>query len=381
MTHAIPAIREEFPGLHHQGYFNFGGQGPLPRVAKAAILGGYDTLEEIGPFSLAGNRWAMEQIADLKQVLARELGITAEGLTLTENVTVGCNIPLWGIPWRAGDRLLLTDCEHPGIIALVQELSRRFGVVVDCVAVQNTLNGGDPVAAIAEAIRPDTRALVISHLLWNTGQVLPLKAISQICHDRSSPLWVIVDAAQSVGCLPLDLTDLGVDAYAFTGHKWLCGPAGVGGVYIRPDRREELAPTFIGWRGITEAGAWRSDGSRYEVATGPYPLYGGLRAVVELHQSWGSAQDRHQRITQLAAQLWQGLQSLPQVQTLRTAPPEAGLISFFVPHPQQLVNQLEERGYRLRTLADPHCVRACVHYFTTEDEVNQLLNLLGELLA
>ncbi|MEB3190899.1 MAG: aminotransferase class V-fold PLP-dependent enzyme, partial [Snowella sp.] len=88
---------------------------------------------------------------------------------------------------------------------------------------------------------------------------------------------VLVDGAQSAGSLPLNLTELGVDYYAFTGHKWFCGPSGVGGLYIAPQRLGELLPTYVGWRSIDydSRGAmtgWTRDARRYEVATSPYPL-------------------------------------------------------------------------------------------------------------
>jgi L-cysteine/cystine lyase len=82
---------------------------------------------------------------------------------------------------------------------------------------------------------------------------------------------------------------LGIDFYAFTGHKWWCGPAGLGGLYVRPEAMEYLAPTFIGWRSITTDAAahptgWKPNGQRFEVATSNYPLLAGLRAAIA-HQT------------------------------------------------------------------------------------------------
>ena len=225
--------RQQFPGLANKIYFNFGGQGTMPQGALEAIVDTYRYIQQKGPFSLKVNSWIEQHVNLTKAAIATELQTTPETITLTENVTAGCNIALWGIEWRAGEHILITDCEHPGIIAIVKEIGRRFGVEVSTCPIMATLNEGDPVAVIAQHLTPKTRLVVLSHLLWNTGQVLPLKEIVAVCHGYtggSQPIQVLVDAAQSVGSLPLNLPDLGVDFYAFTGHKWLCGPAGVGGL-------------------------------------------------------------------------------------------------------------------------------------------------------
>jgi L-cysteine/cystine lyase len=272
-------------------------------------------------------------------------------------------------------------------VAIALELERRFGIEVTTCPLAATLNQGDPVAVIASHLRPNTRLVLLSHILWNTGQVLPLAEIVAACHSYSNtrPVRILVDAAQSVGVLPLNLTETGVDFYAFTGHKWWCGPEGLGGLYVSPDALESLSPTFIGWRSITKNGVgrpmgWQSDGRRYEVATAAYPLYAGLRQAIALHQQFGSPGDRFQRIRALSSQLWRGLTQLPGVTCLRSSPPSAGLVSFHLPGQShtQLVRFLEARGIFLRTILSPDCVRACVHYFTLESEIDQLLDVIPQ---
>jgi len=213
--------RQQFPALENKAYFNFGGQGPMPTSAMDAVILAQNEIQRIGPFGNEVNSWLIEQTKAARVAIATELDVPSETITLTEDVTVGCNIAMWGIEWKAGDHILLTDCEHPGIIATAQEISRRFSVEVSSCPIMSTLNDGDPVAIIAENLRPTTRMVVLSHVLWNTGQVLPLEKIVETCRNNNTKL--MVDAAQSVGLLPLNLTELGVDFYAFTGHKWLCG--------------------------------------------------------------------------------------------------------------------------------------------------------------
>ncbi|MEZ2322081.1 MAG: aminotransferase class V-fold PLP-dependent enzyme [Microcoleus sp.] len=424
--------RQQFPALANKAYFNYGGQGPLPEPALEAIYGAYKRVQVGGPFSGEIGAWVVQEAMLTRRAIASELGVPPETIALTEDVTVGCNIALWGIDWRSGDHLLLTDGEHPGIVASVMELQRRFNIEVSVCPLVATLNGGDAVQVIASYLQPNTRLLVISHILWNTGQVLPLAEIVKVCHQGYEPplappcqgggqegifplqsegrtdiepplappcqgggqevrqeslcvqnhkVRVLVDAAQSVGVLPLNLIDSGVDFYAFTGHKWWCGPEGLGGLYVSLDALADLHPVFIGWRGIvTDANAkpigLKPGAQRYEIATSAYPLYGGLRSAIALQHEWGTVEERYAEICRLSKYLWEGLSELNHVECLRTSAPEAGLVSFRLtngmPH-KKLVDLLEKQGIMVRTILNPDCVRACVHYFTTEAEIDKLV--------
>lgn len=386
---ALEAYRQAYPALQNKAYFNYGGQGPLYQQALDAILQSFRQIQASGPFSSATNTWVTEESNRTRQAIAQELGTTSDTITLTENVTIGCNIALWGMDWRLGDHILISDCEHPGVIAAVQEVQRRFGVEVSTCPLKATLNQGDPVAAVANHLKLNTRLVVLSHILWNTGQVLPLAEIIAACHSysNSQPIRVLVDAAQSVGVLPLHLTELQADFYAFTGHKWWCGPEGVGGLYVRPEAQESLQPTLIGWRGITGNNqgiptGWKTDGRRYEVATSAYPLYAGLRIAIAVHRSFATPSERYDRIRVLSRLLWQQLNTVAGVSCLRTTAPQAGLVSFQVEgrSPAQLVNFLESRRIMTRTILDSDCVRACVHYFTLESEIQQLVEAVQQFV-
>ncbi len=380
--------REQFPALTNKVYLNYGGQGPLPRAALEAIRQGFEQVQEIGPFSAKAYYWMVEEAQQTREAIAAELGVPATSITLTEDTTVGCNIALWGIDWQPGDHLLLTDCEHHGVIAAVQELQRRYDIEVTVCPLIGTLNEGNPVSEIVQYLRSNTRLVVLSHVLWNTGQLLPLAQIVQVCRSHSTwgkPVRILVDAAQSVGVLPLNLTELGADFYAFTGHKWWCGPEGVGGLYVAPDALASLHPTFVGWRSTapTPEGhglIWQPDGRRFEIATSAYPLYAGLRAAIALHHQWGTAEERYQRILQLSRYLWEKLSNLPGVTCLKKSPPESGLISFQVADcsHRELVKFLENKGILVRTILSPDCARACVHYLSLESEIDRLIEALAE---
>jgi L-cysteine/cystine lyase len=378
--------RSQFPALSNKIYFNYGGQGTMPQGAMDAISQSQAHIQSIGPFGSEAYSWIAPQIQASREAIASTLNVLSDTITLTGNVTIGCNIAMWGIDWHAGDHLLLSDCEHPGVIATAQEIARRFGVEVTICPLMATLNEGDPISIIAENLRPKTRLVVLSHVLWNTGQVLPIDKIVEVCRSNNSLL--LIDAAQSVGVIPLDLTALGVDFYAFTGHKWLCGPAGVGGLYVRPETRESLHPTFIGLSGIitnnqAQPTGWQPDGRRYEVSTLPTSLYVGLKQAITIHEQWGTAQERYEQICQNSNYLWQKLNSLANVKCLKNSPPESGLVSFQVTNQPsfKLVQSLESENILTRTIANPNCIRVSVHYLTLESEIDQLIAAISSRLG
>ncbi|MBC1237039.1 aminotransferase class V-fold PLP-dependent enzyme [Nostoc sp. 2RC] len=376
--------REQFPALANKTYFNYGGQGPMPLGAMDAMAQTQAHIQDIGPFGNEVYRWLRPQVQAARVAIASEFQIPTDTITLTQNVTVGCNIAMWGIEWLPGDHILISDCEHPGVIATAQEISRRFSVEVTTCPLKATLNEGDPVKVITQHLRPNTRLVILSHVFWNTGQVLPLDKISEVCRNNHSAL--LIDAAQSAGLLPLNLTELGVDFYAFTGHKWLCGPAGAGGLYVRPEARESLKPTFIGLNGIvvdsqSQPVDWLPDGRRYEVSTVAYPLYVGLQEAIAIHQQWGTSQERYQQICHNSEYLWRKLTALTDVKCLRTSPPESGIVSFHFTNNQHqahlnLVQFLDSQKILTRTIADPSCIRVTVHYFTLESEIDQLIEAI-----
>ena len=377
----IKEYRQRFQGLQDKYYFNFGGQGILPQSTLEKIITTYQYIDRVGPFGGKMNSWIGKNNYLTKKSIASEIGIKTKTIALTENVTHSCNIALWGIQWQKEDEILLTDAEHPGIIATIKEIARRFGVQVKVCPITQTVNQGNPVEVIKNYLTPQTRLVVISHILWNTGQVLPLKEIVAVCHENqgNKPTQVLVDGAQSAGSLPLNLMDSKVDYYGCTGHKWLCGPSGVGFLYVREDLLTSLHPTYIGWRGLdygSEDLDFKNDGNRYEVATSAYPLYVGLQESIEVHQKWGNVEERYQRICQLSAYLWEKLQEIEGIRCLQKQPPLSGLVSFYPPaqkDAQTIVGALESQGFYLRTLVNPYCIRACVHYFTLEAEIDALV--------
>ena len=388
-------LRNLMPALTGKTYFNYGGQGPLPEPSLEAITASWRTIQELGPFTSAVWPFVEAQVAAVRSRLAAACGVGPHRIALTENVTSGCVLPLWGLQWQAGDELLISDCEHPGVVAACQELARREGLslamlpvmALSCQIASDALDGAI-LDALEQTLSARTRMVVLSHLLWNTGAVMPIAKVAERLQGHGRQPWLLVDAAQSMGSIPVADAAAAADIYAFTGHKWLCGPEGLGGVALSERLLEQAQPTLIGWRSLRHEGSagssWHGDARRFEVATSCVPLLAGLASSMDLLALEGRPESRLALIRERSGQLWQGLQAITGLQTLLQGPPPAGLVSFRLnghgaPSPEAVVAQLGEQAIWLRSLDDPHCLRACTHITTTAAEVELLLGALRAL--
>ena len=384
------------PALANKTYFNYGGQGPLPAPSLEAINACWHTIQELGPFTAAVWPEVERTVAQLRQRLACWLGVATNRLAFTENVTAGCGLPLWGLPWKTGERLLISDCEHPGVVAACRELARRHQLSIDSLAVADLTSSPEQAAAavqerLAAALTPDTRLVVLSHLLWNTGQLMPIAAVAAQLSSHPARPWLLVDGAQSLGSIPVAAAAAAADIYACTGHKWCCGPEGLGVVALSQRLLEQGQPTLIGWRSLSResdgASSFHADARRFEVATSCIPLFAGLDRSLQLLEAEGSAEQRLDRIRRLAGQLWSQLQSLTALKTVLDVPPPAGLVSFRLRGADEAraalsadaVQRLGAQGLWIRSLDDPPCLRACTHLTTTPAEVDQLVAALNRL--
>ena len=390
-------LRALLPALANKTYFNYGGQGPLPLPSLEAMRASWLRIQELGPFTTEVWPYLESLTGHLRRRLARWAGVGPHRVALTENVTSGCVLPLWGLPWREGDDLLVADAEHPGVVAACVELARRRKLSLRRWSVAGPRAPGEAgdagvVASLERALAPNTRLVVLSHLLWNTGQVMPIEAVARRLADHPRRPWLLVDAAQSFGSLPVAGAAAAADVYACTGHKWCCGPEGLGAVFLSERLLAESRPTLIGWRSLadesTGGSGFHADARRFEVATSCTPLAAGLASSMDLLEEEGSAEERLAVIRQRSGQLWSGLQGIRGCTTLLAAPPPAGLVSFELEagegpsrDPAGLVKQLGQRGIWLRTLEEPACVRACTHVTTTAEEVEHLLETLHLLLG
>ncbi len=378
--------RLQYPALRQRAYFNYGAQGPLAESAMTAIFQTMLELQYLGSFSAEAQARSQLEFQLTRQSLAKLLGVESENIVLTENTTSACNIVLWGLDWQHGDHLLVSDCENPSLMIAIEYLRRRYSLDVEVLSLTE-LNDREILEVIDASLKQRTRLLVLSHVLWNTGRLLPLDKIMQGCaagNRHFSTARVLVDGAQTVGMLELDLNTSQIDFYAFGGQKWLCGPEGTGALYISRTALNELQPTFTGWRGLAGSNdnntlVMHTDARRFEIASSSTALQAGLRAALECHNDFAPAGWIFEHILEMSRYLWQKLQDLSQagfpIRCLSAVAPASGLVSFEVEEydPVRLVRFLEVQGILTRFINPPACIRACVHYLTTTDEIDELV--------
>ena len=396
-------LRSLCPALQNKTYFNYGGQGPLPATSLDAITTSWKRIQELGPFTTDIWPYISAEVSKTRGRLARLCNVPAHRLALSENVTTGCVLPLWGLPLDDGDHILISDCEHPGVVAACHELARRRQLQIHTLPVKQCRLGRDQQArtdrdvlrALEQQLTSRTRLVVLSHLLWNTGQQMPIAAVAAQLQEHPAQPYLLVDAAQSVGQIPVGEAAQAADIYAFTGHKWTCGPEGLGGVALSERMLTEAHPTVIGWRSLqdeTRAVAddpdpFHHDSRRFEVATSCVPLMAGLRCSLDVLEQEGSSDERLKRIGSLSEQLWRELQTIQGVSPLLEGPPPAGLVSFQM-HPEataatpsEVVKALGAEQIWIRDLADPICLRACTHVCTNENDMAKLIDQIRMLSA
>ena len=388
-THLIEPARQaeqkkNYPALQNKKYMNFGALGALAGSSLAAIIRSFELVQEEGPFCGKTFAWITEETNIVKQALSEVLGGKPGSYALTQNATEGCNIALWGLDWQEGDRLLTSDSEHNGVMNAVQQLCKRRKLDLQICKFASLQNDEEILKEFEQKLACKPRLFMISHVLWNTGRVLPIKQMIDLCHSKG--VAVLVDGAQSVGVLPVNLEQLNADFYAFTGHKWLCGPEGVGALYVAPQSLELIEPTFSGWRGAVFDNKGNPigllpDAGRFEVATSPFPLLAGLNDAIRIHQEFASVEVRYELILQNAKVLRDGILLIPGVSLLNPAG-GSSLVSFTVEGVShgEIVRRLES-DYRVivRTIPNPSCVRASLHYFSAS-EAAQFPDVLSVVL-
>ncbi len=394
------SFRSDLPALSNKYYFNYGGQGPLPKSSLDAITNSWLKIQSLGPFT--NNVWPYiaEEIIQTKNKISKSCGVNIKRVCLTENVTSGCILPLWGITFSEGDRILISDCEHPGVVSALKELARRFNLHIDIVNVQLIREGTEKqsitnnlvIQNIEKGLKPTTKLVALSHVLWNTGAIMPIELVSEILSNHKNKPFLLVDAAQSFGHIPIKEAASKSDIYAFTGHKWSFGPEGLGGVILSERILQESKPTVIGWKSITNEenihahnqNPFHSDGRRFEVATSCTPLLAGLRCSMNLIEGVGDEIERIKKIKFLSHSLWEKLCTINNVSPILKGAPPSGIISFTVDpkiKPKEVVKLLGKESIWIRVIEDPTWLRACVHITSTEEEILKLTSTLTNIIS
>jgi selenocysteine lyase/cysteine desulfurase len=350
-------LRSHFPVLERLSYLNAGSVGPVARESiEAAQAELADQLEQ-GRGGRAGFEHAMELAARLRERIAARFGADPAEVALTGATTDGVNAVLAGLDLNAGDVVVTTDEEHPGLLAPLGLARRRRGIEVRIV----------PFDEVAAAVDADTRLVACSHVSWITGKVVDAAALAQ------GPAEVLLDGAQGIGAVDVDVTALGCDYYAGSGQKWLCGPVGSGYLYVRGDRIEDLSPAAPGYGSLSDPLRaidlpLRDGAARYDAGVPvPHHTAWALAALDVLEEPGVDAV--HERAAGLAAHLAEGLAAHGATVAPRGA---STLVSWESADPEATVGALAEHGFGVRNLPGTPYVRAAVGAWCTEEELDRL---------
>jgi L-cysteine/cystine lyase len=384
----VDAVRSSLPVTRLLAYLNTGTAGPLPTPTVDAIAGGAKTEAERGRINHAGFQELFDRLTELRTGLAAFVGADPEEIAVSHNTTDGMNIGVWSLPWRPGDRVVTTTLEHPGALLPLYLLHRRFGVEIEFAEIGR---GGraETLGAMAKAIRPGTKLVVVSHVTWGTGAVLPLREITELAHAAGA--LVLVDGAQSIGSIPVDMHSDGTDFYAFSGQKWLCGPEGTGGIFVPADRLDRFTPAFVGGFGIKHDETYRPNepeafefapgAQRFEVGSVYRPGIYGLKASVEWRSALGAA--TFEAIAELAGYCLERVGELPGVEVLTpNQEPLSGLVAFRLPGVDvaAAVEGMAAAGVAIRSIPDNQALRISCGFFNTREEIDRALGLVEALL-
>lgn len=228
-TH-IETIRQELLAVQHMVYMNTGTMGPLPSCTLNAI---WETQEgEWKEGRIGANRLDVMKMArrETREAIARFIHADVKEIALTANTSEGINQIMSGFNWMEGDEVITFDIglEHVAMLLPLYNISRRYHVNIK---IAKQALGDHPVKAIQEHISSRTRLIAVSHVFYSTGELLPIEEIKELAHRHGIP--VLVDGAQAVGAIPVDMKKLDVDFYSFPCQKWLCGPEGTGALYVK----------------------------------------------------------------------------------------------------------------------------------------------------
>lgn len=254
---------------------NNGTLGPSPRIITDRVTDRIAHVDRTGDYG--GN------YEKVKEAVARVLGAPShDDIAFTHNVSEAISIIASGLKLQSGDEVILTDQEHAGNAIPWLARAKKDGIVVKFVK----LVPGDAavLGQFFDAITARTKVICVPHVTCTTGQVLPIAEITALA--KRNNIWVIADGAHPPGMMTVNVQYLGVHAYASCGHKWLCGPKGVGFLYISPEMREVCEPT---WTGAEADKVWNYSGqlewlptaSRYDFATQNFALHDGLQGAIE----------------------------------------------------------------------------------------------------
>ncbi len=363
------AARARFPALRHWTYLNTASFGQLPDCSIDACAAHFRHREDLA----CGDFVSWFDDADrVRDAIARLIGGTGSDIAFAPNASSALAVLLHGIDWRAGDRVVTLAGEFPNLLYGPASLAR-----VGVESIETTW--GD----LPGAITPRTRLVLLSTVNYTTGFAPNLETLADSLRERGLPLFL--DATQSAGALPVDVTRLGPAMLACDGYKWLLSPNGAAFFHVPAEVRAWLRPNVVGWRSDAGwrdvdslhhgAARWPDGAERYEGGMIPFPLLFAMEASVKLILDLG-VEAIAARALWLAALARDRLRELGADIETQDSPIVAA--RFPAADASALVRALA--ADRILVAARHGLLRVSPHFYNDEEDVGRLVWALRRLL-
>ncbi len=392
MTLDLERARRETPGCATVLHFNNAGAALMPKPVLDALQRHLQLEATIGGYEAADREHAaVERVYD---ALAHLLGGHRDEIAVIENATRAWDMAFYSLRFGPGDRILTATAEYASNYIAYLQVAARTGAVVE--VIPDDEHGQVSVDALRRMLDDRVKLIAITHVPTNGGLVNPAAAVGRVAREAGVPY--LLDACQSVGQLPMDVTELGCDMLSATGRKYLRGPRATGFLWVRRDFLPQMTPPFLDLHAATwvarDRYEVRADARRFENWETYYAGKIALGVAVDYALAWGLPAIR-ERVYLLAARLRERLAALPGI-TLRDKGAErCGIVTFTAAGcaaaliRQVLLSQAinvsvsSYAGTRLDMEARrlPGVVRASVHYYNSEEEIERFCAALAPLLA
>ena len=386
-TDKLTAVRAALPSLSAAIQLNTGSAGPLPAEVATAMaeLEAYE--RDFGRAQVAYWEEARQRMEEARAGVAAVLGGELDEVATTHATTDGMNLGTWALDWRQGGRAVSTCHEHPGGYGPLYMICDRFGVDLAFAEFVGNATDDEIVSIFDRLITPVTKLVSISHVLWTSGLVMPIRRIAEIAHERGALL--LVDGAQSAGAIPVNVRDLDVDMYAVPAQKWLLGPEGLGALWVRRELLGTLESTFASFFTFESSDSrgnrkLASDARRFQVTNYHRPsILGMARALgwLTMYVGLDFVYRRGAEMAHLAADTLAGIDG---VEVLTPRDRMAGLVSFRIAgwEPQAALDELQARTFAIaRTLPPVNALRISPGFWTSEDELERFMDGVRLLAA
>ena len=354
------------------GYYNF-----LPQVLLDKYMG------HIREVNLQGSYYMRTVQFDNKKKMVEKLGTLlgcgADELVITRNTTESLDTIIAGFPWKAGDEAVMAEQDYGAMLDMFKQVAKRHGVVNKIISIPNHPKSDEEIVELyANAITPNTKLLMVCHMVNITGQILPIKKICEMAHSKG--VDVLVDGAHAVAHIQYNIKDLGCDYYGASLHKWLSVPLGAGILFVKKEKIKKI------WPLIADSPKAEDDISRLN-HTGTHPVATDLTISDSIdHYNMIGAARKEARLRYLQLYWTSKVRNLPHV-VLNTPAAESrscaiANVGIKDMKPAVLAETLLKK-YNIFTVAIDYAnVQGCritPNLYTTTKELDVLVQALKEL--